>query len=515
MSDVEDDDCNPAVREELTAARRAVALAETPLALLQAVRNGANAIAPAVPHFIHRGDLQDILLEAAQNSLHCTELTEGAILAAVRSGLDDMPRPANGHAAEATPARAPDDNYNPADQWAPSSPWNPANIAPPPPPTIQAAPYAWRAPEDIKRREWLYGRHYIRRFASTTIGRPGLGKTALAIAEMLDMVSARGMLDQHDRDPLRVWYIGEDPADEIERRIAAACALHRLEPEDVAGRLFVNSTLDLPPIRIAQQGRNGANVDAAVVDQLAREMAARQVDVLILDPLIKFHAVPEADPSAMEAVMRALSELASRTGAAVEVLHHTRKPAPGIASPATVDDGRGASSIIGAVRSARVLNAMSREDAERAGIAEADRWRYARIDPGKANMAPPEAARWVQHASEILPCGEWVGVVAPWQFPDVFAGFSANDLPRIRELARTGAKRRHDSRSPDWFGHAVAEHLHIDSKDKAGRAQLKTMIGKWLETKVLDIELETDEQRKEKEFIIPGSYAPTLAEAAE
>jgi AAA domain len=378
------------------------------------------------------------------------------------------------------------------------------------PPLIEAKPYEWRAPEQITCRAWLYGRHYIRRFVSTTIGRPGLGKTALAFAETLDMVSSRRILDPFDRKPLRVWYIGEDPADEIDRRIAAACAHHRIGPDDIAGRLFVASTLDLPPLRIAQQGSHGPVVNDATVDALAAQIKAKQIDVLIIDPLIKFHAVAEADPSAMEAVMRALSNLANRTAAAVEVLHHTRKQALGTAGPATVDDGRGASSIIGAVRSARVLNAMTQAEAERAGIAEGDRWRYARVDPGKSNMAPPEAARWLQHASEILPCGESIGVVAPWQFPDAFASFSANDLPRVRELARTGAYRD-DPRSQDWFGKALADMIGADIDDKHDRARVSTMIKTWKKTKVLDVEMRLDAQRKDRAFIVPGAWS----EAAE
>lgn len=370
---------------------------------------------------------------------------------------------------------------------------------------IEARPFEWRDPGAITPRAWLYGRHYIRGFVSVTIGRPGLGKTALSIAEMLDMAAGGSIFGGAPRDPLRIWYIGEDPADEIERRVIAACLHHRLDPADMAGQLFVNSTLDLPPVSIAGMGARGPAVNPAVVDQLASQITAADIDVLILDPLIKFHAVPEGDPSAMEVVMRALAGIASRTGAAIEGLHHTRKPAPGIVSAATVDDGRGASSIIGAVRSARVLNGMSQADADRAGIVEGDRWRYVRLDSGKANMAPPEAARWLQHASEILPCGELVGVAVPWKFPDAFAGMTGADVFKVRELARTGAHRS-DPRSPEWFGNPVADMLGIDVGEKAGRARVNTLVKTWLKNKVLDVETRDDAQRKPREFIVPGPF---------
>jgi hypothetical protein len=34
-------------------------------------------------------------------------------------------------------------------------------------------------PKTIPRREWLYGRHYIRKYLSTTIAPGGVGKSAL------------------------------------------------------------------------------------------------------------------------------------------------------------------------------------------------------------------------------------------------------------------------------------------------------------------------------------------------
>ena len=392
-------------------------------------------------------------------------------------------------------------------EWAPNSLWNPANIKVAAP-AIRATPYQWRELQEIRRRAWLYGRHYIRGFLSTTIGRPGLGKTDLAIVESIDMAAARKILDHQDRDPLRVWYLGEDTREELERRVATACAVHVIGGDDLGGRLSVDSVQDLPALHIAEQGSKGAIVNDAAVAQLGDEMLARKIDVLILDPLIEFHKVPEGDPPAMSVVMGALRGLARRTNAAIDLPHHTRKPPPGIASVATVDDGRGASSIVGAVRSARVLNAMSQQEAERAGIAEGDRWRYLRIDDGKANMKPPEGARWLQHVSEMLPCGESVGVIAPWKFPDAFAGFSANDLPRIRELARTGAHRS-DTRSPQWFGHPVADMLGLDLDDTPTRARIKQMIKTWLKTRVLSIETRPDEQRRPRQYIVPGPFDAT------
>ena len=49
---------------------------------------------------------------------------------------------------------------------------------------IRANPFTWQDPQTIKRREWLYDRHFIRGFLSTTIAPGGVGKSALLTAEI-------------------------------------------------------------------------------------------------------------------------------------------------------------------------------------------------------------------------------------------------------------------------------------------------------------------------------------------
>jgi hypothetical protein len=379
-----------------------------------------------------------------------------------------------------------------------------ADLSPVP---LTATVFACRPAIEIAPRPRLFGPHYIRGFCSATFGRPGLGKTALLHAEALSMATATNLVGSAPEQPLRPWYIGEDPQDEIERRLVAACQRYRISPADLEDRLFADSTLELPPLKLAEMKGKGLVVNREAIDGLAAEIERRKIDVLILDPLIKFHGVPESDNTSMEVVMRALAELARRTYIAIELSHHIRKQAPGTTGPATVDDGRGASAIVGAIRSARVLNAMQPAEAAKAGVIEGDRWRYLRIDHAKGNMAPPEAARWLMHASEILPCNESVGVIAPWKFPDAFAGVTGADLSAVRELARTGAYRS-DERAADWFGFAVGEHLGLDIDDKTHRAKVKVLIKTWFKNKALDVESRYDQkQRKDHDYVVPGPWS--------
>src|SRR5262249_27897443 len=111
---------------------------------------------------------------------------------------------------------------------------------------IKGSPFTWRDPKTIPRREWLYDRHMARKYVSTTVAPGGLGKSALLITESLAMVTGRPLLGVEVTRPLQVWYVNlEDPADELQRRFAAACLHHRISPEDIGDRLFVTSGRDV------------------------------------------------------------------------------------------------------------------------------------------------------------------------------------------------------------------------------------------------------------------------------
>ena len=85
-------------------------------------------------------------------------------------------------------------------------------------------PFKHRDLATVPRRQFVYGRHYIRDFLSATVSQSGVGKSALAIAEAVAMTTGLNLLGVQPPKPLRVWYWnGEDPAEEIQRRVEAAC----------------------------------------------------------------------------------------------------------------------------------------------------------------------------------------------------------------------------------------------------------------------------------------------------
>jgi RecA-family ATPase len=93
-----------------------------------------------------------------------------------------------------------------------------------------------------------------------------------------------------------------------------------------------------------------------VVDGIRAEIVAKAIDVLQIDPFVASHTVAENDNTKIALVARQWAAIAEETGCAVELVHHVRKLGNG-STVLTVEDARGASALIAAVRSARVINA--------------------------------------------------------------------------------------------------------------------------------------------------------------
>ena len=70
-----------------------------------------------------------------------------------------------------------------------------------PPPLIQAKPFVLRDPRTLPRRDWVYGRHLIRKFGSATFAPSGSGKTNTFIVEALAMATGRDVARRHAAPP--------------------------------------------------------------------------------------------------------------------------------------------------------------------------------------------------------------------------------------------------------------------------------------------------------------------------
>lgn len=385
-----------------------------------------------------------------------------------------------------------------------------------PPSLIKARPFEWIDPAEIPRREWLLGRHLIRKFISATISPGGIGKSSLAIAEALSMATGRNLIGHQPHGRRRVWYVNlEDPYDELQRRIVAACLHYEIEPADLHGYLYVNSGRD-GGIVVARQDRSGVVIAEPVLDSLRETINRNMVDCLTVDPFVSCHEVDENSNGAINAVATAWAELADRTEIAIDLIHHSKKTG---GNEVQVEDARGASALLSKARAGRVLNVMSKEEAERAGIGEDQRRLHFRTDGGKANLAPAASggSSWYRLASVTLPNGpkiggvplegDSVGVVTAWQWPDAMENVTVSHLREVQRRAAQSGPWRESVQSPDWIGNLVGEVMGLDPTVPKDRTTIKTALKTWLASGMFKVKVLTDEQRKERKCIVVGELA--------
>jgi AAA domain len=372
------------------------------------------------------------------------------------------------------------------------------------PPAEKPVPVlTWRDPATIPRRKFLYGHYYARGFVSATIADGGMGKSLLKIVEFLSCATGLSLLGIVPTARVRVLYWnGDDPYVEVERRIHAACQHYRIDLKQLLEeRWLYIGTRDNQPLCIA--GRTGT-VDRDTVADICAFIKENEIGLACFDPLKSVHRVPENSNDDMDIIGSIFNTIAERTDTAVGLDHHIRKMAFGQAEITTAD-ARGAGALINN-RLSRVLNSMTATLATQARVGEDDRRRYFRADGGKANVAPPTKATWYKIVS--VPCanGEDTPTVAAWAYPNAFDIVTVEHMHKVRAMAAAGSYRK-DSRSEDWIGRAVAEVLDLDLNDEADLKQVKNILKTWFANGVLDVKPRKDETRHERNYVIPGNWA--------
>ena len=369
-------------------------------------------------------------------------------------------------------------------------------------------PFVMADPAAIPPRQWVYGRHYIRRFLSVTVAAGGSGKTALTLTEAIAMAAGKDILGTETL-PRRVWVWNlEDPLEELQRRIAGICQHYRVRQEDFADRLFVNSGRD-SKLLIADSERGEAALTPAV-QEITQFIQEHNIDVIIVDPFVSSHRLNENDNGQMDMVVKAWGQIADQGNCSVELVHHVRKAQAG--QSATYGDARGASALTDAARHVRRLQRMTAEEARLAGIDEREFWQYSREADSKDNLAPPSRdSSWRKMVSVEIPNGDSIGVMEPWSWPDAFDDVTAADLAHVQGLIRDG-EWREDVRSKQWVGLAVAQVLGLDERDEAVKSKIKTMLQTWIDNRELKVVERPDAQRRPRKYIEVGDAPSWMIE---
>jgi len=348
-------------------------------------------------------------------------------------------------------------------------------------------PFTWIDPALIPARRWIYGNHYIRSNVSVLASAGGVGKTSMQIVEALAIATGKPLLGEQVREQCNVWVVNlEDPLEEMQRRLVAAMLHFNISPEDVEGRLFLDAGRDMQ-IMFASQGREGIQVHDELVNYMIEKIEQHKIGVVFIDPWVGANQINENDNVAMNAAVAAVRRVCDATDCSVGLVHHIRK---GNGDEATVDSVRGAGSLIGAARAARVINKISQDDALKLGVSEQESLGIFRVDDGKSNLAPPAAhAVYRRMVGVELPNGEYVGVATSYAMPDLFDGIGPKDALAVQravgEAEQADEPYRSDVRAKNWIGIVVAKVLNLDLDKKHEKARARAIAKKWLETDVL------------------------------
>jgi hypothetical protein len=353
---------------------------------------------------------------------------------------------------------------------------------------IRALPFRLFADTDIPWPDYIYGTSYIRGVLSITASAGGLGKSAVVLTEALAMATGAPLL--HGIAPQRpqtVWYINlEDGDNVLVPRLMALTRSYRITDEDIGDRLILDNS-DMKLVLAREDERRRAELNLAAVTEIIRTIKAKQIDVVIIDPLVSAHRIPENDNNGMDVVAKALARIARETNCGLMVVHHMTKGK----EERTSDNVRGASSLVNAARVVRVLNPMAKDG--EAGVTKERAGFYFSMDDGKTNLASAGKRMWFERFNyeEFSFDDRRKYVVLVKDFVPTATG-SEDRLANlteadVRAAFGEGGPWRERGSGDRWAGYRLATHLRLGAGERTEKAALQQAISRviargWLET---------------------------------
>ena len=334
----------------------------------------------------------------------------------------------------------------------------------------------------VPMRDFIYDKFYLREIVSITVSPGGIGKSTLVLTEALAMASCKSLLGVEMMFQSRVWYWnGEDTRAELMRRFAGAAKYYRLDQSDFAHSLFVDSGHDVQ-IVVAETAKDGTKINAPVIENLVRVIREKKLDVVIIDPFISSHNVPENDNSTIDSVIKLYGRIAAQEGISIMLVHHSRKLN---GKEGTGDDIRGGGAIRDAVRSARILHPMNESEARKYGIDDHTSYFYATDD--KQNFAKRSSDRQFYRMESV--CignglfgenhGDYVGVVNRWHPAKTSTELTEEQLQAIQH--KLGMRSfRFNAQSPAWVGHDVAHALGMNMAEDGCKQIITHLLNEWV-----------------------------------
>ena len=302
----------------------------------------------------------------------------------------------------------------------------------------------------IPKREWLVDRLCLKAYITGLVAPGGTGKSSLALALGISVASNSDILQLGVRQQANVLILNnEDSTDELQRRIVGIVTQFQICPSSLEDRLFYTSGYE-GKFMLSEMSDSGQKATAFAGD-LIKYMLEKEIGLLIVDPFVSTHNAPENDNTAMDQVMSIYRRVAAKTGAAITLIHHTRKQDTKGSSAGNADIARGASALKDAVRVVATLTPMSKDEAKALTFDAQKRSRHFRLDFAKQNFSPACVnAWWFRMESCLIDNGEHVGVPVPVNLKPLFS----NSVSKVKwsDLSVAEALERifGNAASRDW-----------------------------------------------------------------
>ncbi len=267
---------------------------------------------------------------------------------------------------------------------------------------------------DLPPRKWIAQRYLLRGAITALIGQPGVSKSALALAYASALSFGEDCNGMKPTAPVKVLLMNaEDDHHEQQRRLSGTLRLMGRAPAEIAGRIILATPVQTA-LLFDRHPETGRIVETSAWHELMKAIDHHKPDALVLDPFAEIHSEDENSNIPMRGVMAKLRSLAVAKNLAILIVHHTRKGATAAGDP---DVARGASSIIGAVRIALTVTAMTADEANSFGLPAGAHRGYFRVDGAKANYSALTDCEWFERHSIQLDNGDWIAVPRPWDPP--------------------------------------------------------------------------------------------------
>ena len=128
------------------------------------------------------------------------------------------------------------------------------------------------------------------------------------------------------------------------------------------------------------------------------------------------------------------------------------------------------------------------DEAAKAGIVS--HHHFMRIGDMESNLAPPSSDRnrWFEKVSVLIPNGESVGAIKPWEWPDAFQNVTTQHAVMVRSLIdQRDEPPRADIRSADWVGEIICKVIGLNPSVASDKSKAKNIASTWIKTDVLRV----------------------------